>query len=377
VVPSVSVATMKGDEMKVGIIGWRGMVGSVLMDRMRTENDFSLFEATFFSTSQIGESAPSESKGMVLLDAFDNKALAEQDIIVTCQGGAYTEKMHSGLRDIGWKGYWIDAASTLRLSETALIALDPVNGDMLRQGIASGVKDFVGGNCTVSLMLLALHGLFKQGLVEWVSSMTYQAASGAGVAAMSELLDQMKILGNTSSESDCSLLETDVQLVEMMNAASYPCSEFGVALAGNLIPWIDSAVEHGQTREEWKGQVEAQKILGEEIPIDGICVRVGAMRCHSQAFTIKLRRPVDLTEVEELIEKANPWVQFVENTKEATLARLTPAAVSGSLHIPVGRVRSMKLGPDYLSAFTVGDQLLWGAAEPLRRILRILIEELN
>lgn len=367
--------------MKTGIIGWRGMVGSVLMDRMRAENDFAEITPVFFSTSQAGRPAPDAGKGRsVLLDARDLNALAQMDVILTCQGGDYTQQVHPQLRAAGWKGYWIDAASALRMVSDAVIILDPVNRTVIDRALADGKKDFIGGNCTVSLMLMAVGGLFEAGLVEWVSSMTYQAASGAGAQNMRELLQQMGVLhsavSNELKDPSSAILDIDRNVTAVLRSEALPVEQFGAPLAGSLIPWIDRAVEAGQTREEWKGCAESNKILGtaREIPVDGICVRVGAMRCHSQALTIKLTRDVPLDEIIGLIRNSNPWVEVVENTKAATLARLTPAAVSGKLTVPVGRIRKMKMGPEYLAAFTCGDQLLWGAAEPLRRMLRILAE---
>ena len=365
--------------MKTGIIGWRGMVGSVLMERMLAENDFDGIDPVFFSTSQAGQAAPDIGRGAsALLDAHDLEALRQMDVILTCQGGDYTGEVHGKLRAAGWNGYWIDAASSLRMSSDAVIILDPVNRPVIDRALAEGKKDFIGGNCTVSLMLMAIGGLFKAGLVEWVSSMTYQAASGAGAQNMRELLEQMGSLHSSVAaelqDPGSAILEIDRKVSAALRGDAIPVAQFGVPLAGSLIPWIDRAVEAGQTREEWKGCAESNKILqtSKEIPIDGICVRVGAMRCHSQALTIKLTRDVPVDEITEIIRNDNEWVDVVENTKEATLARLTPAAVSGKLTIPVGRIRKMKMGPDYLSAFTCGDQLLWGAAEPLRRMLRIL-----
>jgi len=365
--------------MKTGLIGWRGMVGSVLMERMRAENDFDVIDPVFFTTSQAGQAAPDVGKGeSVLLDAFDLDALAEMDVILTCQGGDYTGAVHGKLRANGWDGYWIDAASTLRMDDDAVIVLDPVNQPIIEKALAGGKKDFIGGNCTVSLMLMAVGGLFKAGLVEWISSMTYQSASGAGAKNMRELVSQMAALGSAPArelaDPASAILDIDRKVSETLESESFPTEQFGAPLAGSLIPWIDRLVEDGQTREEWKGCAETNKILETEnpVPVDGICVRVGAMRCHSQALTIKLTKDVPIEEITEIIRHDNEWVEMVENTKEATLARLTPAAISGTLTIPVGRIRKMKMGPEYLSAFTVGDQLLWGAAEPLRRMLNIL-----
>ena len=365
--------------MKTGLVGWRGMVGSVLMERMRAENDFEGIDPVFFTTSQAGQAAPDVGKGeSTLLDAFDLDALAEMDVILTCQGGDYTGAVHGKLREAGWNGYWIDAASTLRMADDAVIVLDPVNSPVIDQALADGKKDFIGGNCTVSLMLMAIGGLFKAGLVEWVSSMTYQAASGAGAKNMRELLSQKGHLFDAAAEDladpASAILDIDRKVSEALRSDELPTEQFGAPLAGSLIPWIDKAVEDGQTKEEWKGFVETNKILQSEppIPIDGICVRIGAMRSHSQALTIKLTKDVSVEEIMEILRSDNEWVDVVENDKEDTLARLTPAAISGTLTIPVGRIRKMKMGPEYLSAFTVGDQLLWGAAEPLRRMLGIV-----
>ncbi len=367
--------------MKVGLVGWRGMVGSVLMQRMVEENDLSGVEPVFFSTSQAGQTAPDFGQGPGTLEDASNLAkLAEQDIIITCQGGDYTKEIHPALRAAGWNGYWIDAASALRMDDKAVIILDPINRNVIDEALQNGVKDFIGGNCTVSLMLMAVGGLFKAGLVEWVSSMTYQAASGAGAPNMRELLAQMGAL-NSSVATELStpgsaILEIDKKVTAALRSDGMPTAEFGFPLAGSVLPWIDREVEDGQSREEWKGLAETNKILDatETIPVDGICVRIGAMRCHSQALTIKLTKDVDIEEIEQLIANDNQWVKLVPNTKAATLEELTPTATSGTLSIPVGRVRKMKMGPEYLSAFTCGDQLLWGAAEPLRRMLRILQE---
>ena len=368
--------------MKVGFIGWRGMVGSVLMERMRAENDFENIEPVFFTTSQAGQAAPNVGKGeSVLLDAHNIEELSHMDAIVTCQGGDYTSAVHGPLREHGWDGYWIDAASTLRMADQAVIILDPVNSPVIDQALADGKKDFIGGNCTVSLMLMAIGGLFKAGLVEWVSSMTYQAASGAGAQNMRELLNQMGSLNGCVSDElatpSSAILDIDRKVTAQFGADGFPTERFGAPLAGSLIPWIDKAVDEGQTKEEWKGFVETNKILQNDplIPIDGICVRIGAMRSHSQALTIKLTKDVSVEEIMEILRNDNEWVDVVENDKEETLKRLTPAAISGTLTVPVGRIRKMKMGPEYLSAFTVGDQLLWGAAEPLRRMLRILQEK--
>ncbi|ROR32839.1 aspartate-semialdehyde dehydrogenase [Inmirania thermothiophila] len=368
---------------RIGFVGWRGMVGSVLMERMRAEGDFGRIpEPVFFSTSQAGQPGPDIGREVPpLADARDLEALAAMDAIVSCQGGDYTREIHPRLRAAGWDGYWIDAASALRMEPTSVIVLDPVNGDAIRDALVRGVRDFIGGNCTVSLMLMAVGGLFRAGLVEWVSSMTYQAASGAGAQNMRELLAQMGRLreaaGDALDDPARGILEIDRAVTEALRAADFPTAHFGVPLAGSLIPWIDVPMPDGRSREEWKGAVETNKILGREdnpIPVDGICVRIGAMRCHSQALTIKLTRDVPLDELEAIIAEANAWVRVVPNERERTVRELTPAAVTGTLDIPVGRLRKLAMGPQYLGAFTVGDQLLWGAAEPLRRMLGILLE---
>jgi aspartate-semialdehyde dehydrogenase len=365
--------------IKTGFVGWRGMVGSVLMERMAAENDFASIDPVFFTTSQAGQPAPNVGRGeSLLLDASDLDALGGMDTIVSCQGGDYTQAVHGKLRAAGWNGYWIDAASALRMSKDAVIILDPVNRPIINNALADGKKDFIGGNCTVSLMLMALGGLFKAGWVEWLSSMTYQAASGAGAQNMRELLSQMGTLHQTASADlktpSSAILDLDRKVTESLRGKDIPTQHFGAPLAGSLIPWIDKAVEDGQTKEEWKGFAETNKILGvaTPIPVDGLCVRIGAMRCHSQALTIKLTKDVPIEEILETLRNDNEWVDVVGNTKEETLARLTPAAVSGTLTVPVGRIHKMKMGPEYLTAFTCGDQLLWGAAEPLRRMLRIL-----
>ena len=366
--------------MKVGIVGWRGMVGSVLLQRMVEEGDFSIgIEPVFFSTSQAGQPAPMDAG--TLKSADDIEELKKLDIIITCQGGDYTKAVHPELRRQGWQGYWIDAASTLRMEDSAVIILDPVNRNVIDAALAKGQKDFIGGNCTVSLMLMALGGLFRAGLVEWLSSMTYQAASGAGAPNMRELLSQMGVLHGSVAEllknPSSAILDIDRDVTATLRGDAMPKKEFGFPLAGNVLPWIDREVEDGQSREEWKGFAETNKILGTAtpIPVDGICVRVGAMRCHSQAITIKLNKDLPLAEIEQLIANDNQWVKLVPNNKADTLSQLTPAAVSGTLTVPIGRVRKMKMGPEYLQAFTCGDQLLWGAAEPLRRMLRILLEK--
>ncbi|MHB8900685.1 MAG: aspartate-semialdehyde dehydrogenase [Thermoguttaceae bacterium] len=364
--------------MRVGIVGWRGMVGSVLMERMTAENDFALFESVYFSTSQVGQAGPDGAK---LLPADSIDELKKLDCILTTQGGDYTSAVYPKLRQAGWKGYWIDAASSLRMADDSLIILDPVNLDVIRKGLKGGVKTYVGGNCTVSLMLMALSGLFRANLIEWISSMTYQAASGAGAKNMRELIEQMAVItgkaGQFLKDPASAILDLDRNVTATIREAGFPTANFLAPLAASLIPWIDKPVADGQTREEWKGMVEANKILGCQppIPVDGICVRVGAMRCHSQGMTIKLKKDVPLAEIEQLIAADHAWAKVVPNDKESTLAQLTPAAVSGTLITPIGRLRKMKLGPEYLTGFTVGDQLLWGAAEPLRRMVRILLEE--
>lgn len=362
----------------VGIVGWRGMVGSVLMDRMRDGDDFQGFEPVFFSTSQTGQDGPDVGSGsQPLKDANDLDSLAEMDAIVTCQGGSYTTSVHGPLRKKGWTGYWIDAASTLRMTENSVIVLDPVNRPVIDRALDAGIKDFAGGNCTVSLMLMGLVGLLNQDWVEWISSMTYQSASGAGAKNMIELVRQMGALSDCHSPGQTAL-ELERLVTGKMTSGDLPCDNFGVPLAGSLIPWIDRCMDNGQTREEWKGENETNKILQTKkfIPIDGQCVRVGAMRCHSQALTIKLKSDVPMDELESAVAGANDWVELVPNEREITCKKLTPTAVSGNLHVPVGRLRKMTLGPEFLTCFTVGDQLLWGAAEPLRRMLLILLGRL-
>ncbi len=366
---------------RVGFVGWRGMVGSVLMERMRAEGDFDGgFESAYFSTSQVGQAGPD---GAPLGDATDIGALSKMDIVVTCQGGDYTKAVHPKLRASGWRGYWIDAASALRMADSAVIVLDPVNREVIDAALGSGVKDYIGGNCTVSLMLMGLAGLFRERCVEWVSSMTYQAASGAGAKNMVELVRQMAHLSGAVegmlAGPAVAALELDRAVTAELRSGRVPVEQFGAPLAASLIPWIDRAMDNGQTREEWKGYAETNRILGssQPIPIDGVCVRVGAMRCHSQGLTIKLTRDIPLDEVEDMIRSGNEWAKLVPNTKEATLEKLTPAAVSGTLAVPVGRLRPMVMGPSYVAAFTVGDQLLWGAAEPIRRILRIILEHVS
>ena len=368
--------------MKVGLVGWRGMVGSVLMERMRAENDFENIDPVFFSTSQAGQPAPNVGNGeSVLLDATNIEELAKMDVVLTCQGGDYTHAVHGPLRESGWNGIWIDAASALRMAEQAVIILDPVNRPVIDQALAAGKKDFIGGNCTVSLMLMAIGGLFKAGLVEWVSAMTYQAASGAGAQNMRELLMQKGHLFEAAAEElkkpASAILDIDRKVSEALRSGKMPTEHFGAPLAGSLIPWIDQAVDDGQTKEEWKGFAETNKILQNDplIPIDGICVRIGAMRSHSQALTIKLNKNASVQQIKDILRGDNEWIDVVPNNKEDTLERLTPAAISGTLTVSVGRIRKMKMGPEYLTCFTVGDQLLWGAAEPLRRMLRILQEK--
>ncbi len=359
---------------KLGIIGARGMVGSVLVQRMLEENDFSSFKNYFFSTGLKGQDAPKVENGHeTYLDSNDIEQLSEMDIIITCQGGDYTKEIHPKLRETSWNGYWIDAASALRMDDNAVIILDPVNANIIQESIDKGVKDFVGGNCTVSLMLMAMGGLFKEGLVEWMTSMTYQAASGAGARAMLELLDQYSVLDkNYQLDKNIGALEVEKNLGQLLKNNEVPTENFGNPLALSLLPWIDTKMENGQSREEWKAQAEANKILQTDsiIPIDGTCVRVGSLRCHSQAFTIKLKKDVDIKTIEQLIGSYNDWSELIPNEKEITNQKLTPTYASGTLKIPVGRVRKMSLGSQYLNAFTVGDQLLWGAAEPLRCMLK-------
>jgi aspartate-semialdehyde dehydrogenase len=356
------------------------MVGSVLLERLRAESDFAAIEPVFFSTSNAGGAAPKEANGAPLRDALSLKDLAASEVLLVTQGGEYTTEIYPRLRKFGWNGCWIDAASTLRMSDDAVIILDPVNAGVIRQGLARGIRTFAGGNCTVSLMLMAIVGLFKEGLIEWVSTMTYQAASGAGAAKMLELVKQMECLTEPTRKSPSeNALEVDRMVIEAQRAPSLPVTEFGASLAGSLIPWIDREMPGGQTKEEWKGMAEANKILGLDppVPIDGICVRIGTMRCHSQALTIKLKKDVPLADIEQLLAGAHEWVRVIPNTKESSLRCLTPTAVSGSLNVPIGRLHKLKIGPEYLGAFTVGDQLLWGAAEPLRRMLGILREHLG
>ena len=368
---------------RVGFVGWRGMVGSVLMQRMIEERDFDIIDApVFFTTSQAGQPGPDIGRDTpALIDATDIDELSKLDVIVTCQGGDYTSSVHSALRTAGWQGYWIDAASTLRMADHASIILDPVNRSVIDQGLASGQKDFIGGNCTVSLMMMALGGLLKTNQVEWITAMTYQAISGGGAQQMREMLTQMGQL-NTSvadllADPRSSILDIDRAAMATMRSNELATAEIGYPLAGNLLPWIDKDLDNGTSREEWKGSAETNKILGLEsapIPIESICVRIGTMRCHSQAFTIKLKKDIPIDEVNELLANDNDWVRLIPNERDASLSELTPARVTGTLDIPIGRVRNLHMGDDYLSAFTVGDQLLWGAAEPLRRMLRILAE---
>ena len=371
----------------VGLVGWRGMVGSVLMDRMVQEKDFDLIEPVFFSTSNAGGKAPAQAKNETTLkDAFDIDALKKCDIVITCPGGDYTKEVYPKLRAAGWNGHWIDAASSLRMADDAVIILDPVNRNVIDASLAKGGKNWIGGNCTVSLMLMAMGGLFKHDMIEWVSAMTYQAASGAGAQNMRELLSQMGALHDAVkadlANPSSAILDIDRKVSATMRDASFPTKNFrNTALAGSLIPWIDVPVEHGQSKEEWKGGTECNKILGRpafrsagSIPIDGLCVRIGAMRCHSQGLTIKLKKDVPMDEIESILASANDWVKVVPNQREISERDLTPAAVTGTLTVPVGRLHKLAMGNDYLGAFTVGDQLLWGAAEPLRRMLRILLE---
>ncbi len=367
---------------RVGFVGWRGMVGSVLMQRMREENDFELVEPEFFTTSQLGGIGPDVGREVLpLKDAYNINELKGMDIIISCQGGDYTSKVYKKLRQTGWEGYWIDAASTLRMEEGAVIILDPVNLPIIKQAVHDGEKNYIGGNCTVSLMLMAVGGLLKNNLVDWMSAMTYQAASGAGAKNMRELLMQMgeahRVAEDLLDDPASGILDIDRKVAGSLRDEDFPTANFGVPLAGSLIPWIDRDLGNGQSREEWMAQAETNKIMGtssHEIPVDGICVRVGSMRCHSQAMTIKLNKEIPLDEIEDIIAESNSWVSVIPNERECTLKELTPAAVTGTLSIPVGRLRKLTIGKDYLSAFTVGDQLLWGAAEPLRRMLRILVE---
>ena len=368
--------------LRVGIIGWRGMVGSVLVQRMREERDFDVAEPVFFSTSKAGGKGPDIGMDTgPVQDANDVEALRKLPVLISCQGGDYTQEIHPALRAAGWTGQWIDAASTLRMKDDAVIVLDPVNLDVIQSAHAKGVKDYIGGNCTVSLMLMGLAGLFRHDLVEWMTCMTYQAASGAGAANMRELVEQMARIGDDAkailADPSASALDLDRKVAETIRGPRLPRENFGHALAGSLLPWIDKDLGNGQSREEWKGAAETNKILGrgaQPIPVDGVCVRIGAMRCHSQALTIKLRRDVPIDEIHGMVAEGNEWVKVVPNQREASLAELTPTAVTGKLTVPVGRMRKLPMGGEYLAAFTVGDQLLWGAAEPLRRTLRILAD---
>jgi len=368
---------------RVGLVGWRGMVGSVLMQRMREERDFDHIDPVFFTTSQPGAKGPDIGKDVPpLRNATDLKELKAMQVIVSCRGGEYTNDIYPKLRADGWNGYWIDAASALRMREDAVIILDPVNLDVIRKALAQGVRNYIGGNCTVSLMLMGMHGLFKAGVVEWMTAMTYQAASGAGAQNMRELVSQMGYIHDAAKslleDPASSILEIDRKVSDALRSRGLPSEHFGLPLAGSLIPWIDRDLGNGQSREEWKAQAEGNKILGREsnpVPIDGVCVRIGAMRCHSQALTIKLTKNLPLEEIEGLLASANQWVKVVPNQREASIRELTPAAVTGTLAVPIGRLRKLPMGGEYLAAFTVGDQLLWGAAEPLRRMLRILLEQ--
>ena len=368
--------------LRVAIVGWRGMVGLVLVQRMREERDFYHVEPVFFSTSQAGGKGPAIGKEVPSVqDANDVEALKAFPVILSCQGGDYTNEVYPKLRQAGWKGYWIDAASALRMNDDATIVLDPVNMPLIKKSLSAGTKNFIGGNCTVSLMLMGTAGLFQRDEVEWMTSMTYQAASGAGAAAMRDLVAQMSAVGDSArallDDPASAILDIDRTVGDSIRSSGLPKENIGYPLAGSLLPWIDKDLGNGQSREEWKAQAEGNKILGRngaQIPMDGICVRIGAMRCHSQALTIKLRRALPLDEIEDMLAEANEWVKVVPNRREESLAELTPAAVTGKLSVPVGRLRKLPMGEDYLAAFTVGDQLLWGAAEPLRRMLRILLD---
>ena len=367
---------------RVGLVGWRGMVGSVLMGRMQEEGDFKLIDPVFFTTSQASQPGPDIGKDVPpLKDANSIDELKQMDVIISCQGGDYTKSVYPALRKAGWDGYWIDAASTLRMQDESVIILDPVNLDVIQSALSDGKKTYVGGNCTVSLMLMAIGGLFQNNLIEWITPMTYQAASGAGARNMRELIKQMGAINDhvksLNDDPAAAILEIDRKVADFIRSDDYPTKEWPVPLAGSLIPWIDVQLDSGQSKEEWKAQVETNKILGRSdkpIPIDGLCVRVGAMRCHSQALTIKMTKNVPLDEISGMIAAANDWVKVVPNDRQLTMEQLTPAAVTGSLTVPVGRMRKLNMGGEYLSAFTVGDQLLWGAAEPLRRMLRILLD---
>ena len=368
---------------RVGLVGWRGMVGSVLMQRMQAERDFELIEPVFFSTSQVGGRGPVIGKDIaVLKDAKNIADLKSMDVIISCQGGDYTSEIFPKLRAAHWQGYWIDAASTLRMDKDSVIILDPVNLTVIKDALAAGTRNFIGGNCTVSLMLMAMGGLFEHKLIEWMTVMTYQAASGAGAQNMRELLKQMGAAHSSAaallSDPAAAILAIDKKVADTLRSRDYPTEFFGAPLAGSLIPWIDKDMGNGQSREEWKGQAETNKILGRNshpVPVDGLCVRIGAMRCHSQALTVKLTRDVPMDEINAMLAGANDWVRVIPNERDPTVHELTPAAVTGTLTVPVGRLRKLSLGNQYLAAFTVGDQLLWGAAEPLRRMLRILLED--
>jgi len=368
-------------KMRVGLVGWRGMVGSVLMQRMVEENDFAHFEPYYFTTSSVGGASPSfgGKTAPALMDAKDIDALKSMDVILTCQGGDYTGEVFPKLRAAGWTGYWIDAASSLRMEDDAIIVLDPVNLQLIKDGVAKGIKNYIGGNCTNSIMLMGMGGLFHAGLVDWVSSMTYQAASGGGANHMRELLKGMGVI-HSAVEAELAtpssaILDIDRKVAQCIRE-DVPTEYFGAPLAGGLIPWIDKQLDNGQSKEEWKGQAEVNKILGSAntIPVDGLCVRIGAMRCHSLALTVKLKKDLPLSEIESIIKSGNPWVKWVPNDREISVKELTPASITGKLDIGVGRVRKLNMGPEYISAFVIGDQLLWGAAEPLRRMLRLLIE---
>ncbi len=376
-----------GQQALVGLVGWRGMVGSVLMDRMQAEGDFGLIEPVFFSTSNAGGKAPAQAKNeKSLKDAFDIEALKKCDIVITCQGGDYTTEVFPKLRAAGWNGHWIDAASTLRMKDDAIIVLDPVNMPVIKNALSRGGRNWIGGNCTVSCMLMGVGALYKAGLVEWMTSMTYQAASGGGAQHMRELLTQFGTLNaevrTLLDDPKSAILEIDRKvLARQQSLSGEETANFGVPLGGSLIPWIDKDLGNGMSREEWKGGAETNKILGQgagfgtkEVPVDGFCVRIGAMRCHSQALTFKLKKDVPVADIEAMIAADNPWAKVVPNTREATMQGLTPVAVTGTLDIPVGRIRKLAMGPEYVGAFTIGDQLLWGAAEPLRRMLRVLLE---
>ena len=369
--------------MRVGFVGWRGMVGSVLMQRMHEEKDFDLIEPEFFTTSNVGGQGPTLGKSTAALkDASDLGALRSLDVVLTCQGGDYTSEIYPKLRATGWNGFWIDAAKTLRMKDDAVIILDPVNRPVIDAALRKGIKNYIGGNCTVSLMMMALAGLLQRDLIEWMTCMTYQAASGAGAQNMRELLQQMGeahvAAKNLLDDPGSGILDIDREVAGILRDERFPTEHFGVPLAGSLIPWIDKDLGNGMSLEEWKGGAETNKILGRDeshaVPVESFCVRIGAMRCHSQALTIKLRRDVPLDEIEQMLAQANAWVRVVPNTREASIKRLTPAAVTGTMEVPIGRLRKLAMGGQYLGAFTVGDQLLWGAAEPLRRMLSILLE---